>query len=163
MPPVRTDRDSILIGTLSHVAPVKLEMKDTLNGKPLTLKWSSTPEKPSEDFGFLPKLVDLAAADKGLSLPTAGSAALREAAYVTLNSAQQLAKLGNEALASGNFTGAEKVAEAALARDPGNPEAQTIKEAARKGMAAGKLPPTTEPELKLTGLSEAPAPGGLLA
>src|SRR6266850_4989069 len=122
MPPVRTDRDSILIGTLSHVAPVKLEMKDTLNGKPLTLKWSSTPEKPSEDFGFLPKLVDLAAADKGLSLPTAGSAALREAAYVTLNSAQQLAKLGNEALASGNFTGAEKVAEAALARDPRSEE-----------------------------------------
>src|SRR5262249_6201204 len=134
MPPVRTDRDSILIGTLSRIAPVNIEMAGTMNGKPVTLKWNAMPERSSEDFGFLPKLVDLAAADKGLSLPTAGSAALREAAYVTMNSAQQLAKLGNEALASGNFGGAEKVADAALARDPSNPEAQALKVAAGRGM-----------------------------
>jgi hypothetical protein len=71
MPPLRSDRDSILIGTLSKSAPVSVDMNGTLNGKPVALKWNAAPEKPSEDFGFLPKLVDLAAADKGLTLPTA--------------------------------------------------------------------------------------------
>src|SRR5262249_54359616 len=71
--------------------------------------------------------------------------------------------LGNEALASGNFVGAEKVALAALARDPGNPEATAIRQAARKGMTVGKPQPTTEQDLKLTGLSQPTAPSGLLA
>ncbi|HMC11775.1 MAG TPA: hypothetical protein VKH44_10810, partial [Pirellulaceae bacterium] len=163
LPPVRTDRDSILIGTLNKMAAVDVETSGTINGKVTKLSWHATPEKPSEDFGFLPKLVDMAAMDQGLSLPTAGSGALREAAYVTLNSAQQLAKLGQEALASGNFVGAEKVAVAALARDPGNPEAQAIKEAAKKGISAGKVQATTEPALKLIGLNEPAPAGGLLA
>ncbi len=163
MPPVRSDRDSIVIGTLAATSPVKAEVSGTLNGKSVKWNWNVAPEKPSEDFGFLPKLVDMAAADKGLTLPTAGSVALREAAYVTLNSAQQMVKIASEALASGNFLGAEKVADAALARDPSNPEAQAIKEAARKGTAAGKAPANVEPELKLTGLAEPTAAGGLLA
>src|SRR5688572_26960846 len=129
MPPVRTDRDSILVGSLNKSSPVNVEMSGTMNGKPVKLTWNAAPEKSSEDFAFLPKLVDLAAEDNGMWLPTAGSGALREAAYLTLNSAQMLAKLGHEALANGNFVGAEKVALAALARDPGNPEAQAIKEA----------------------------------
>src|SRR5262245_17397750 len=163
MPPVRSDRDSILIGTLARTAPVKAEVSGTVNDKPVKWTWNVSPEKPSEDFGFLPKLVDMAATDKGLTLPTAGSPALREAAYVTLNGAQQMVKIASEALASGNFLGAEKVADAALARDPGNPEAQAIKDAARKGTAAGKVPVSTEPELRLAGLSEPATAGGLLA
>ena len=110
MPPVRTDRDSVLIGTLANTSPVNVEMNGTMNGKAVKWNWLAKPEKSSEDFAFLPKLVEMAASDKGMSLPTAGSVALRQAAYVTMNSAQQLAKLGNEALASGNFVGAEKVA-----------------------------------------------------
>src|SRR5438067_251895 len=79
-------------------------------------------------------------------------------ASITMNSAQQLAKLGNETLAVGNFAGAEKVANAALARDPGNPEAKAIKEAAVKGKAAGRLPRAADPELRLTGAISAPQP-----
>ena len=78
-PPVRTDRDSMLIGTLSNCRRSTLKMIGTMNGKPVQLAWNAMPERSSEDFGFLPKLVDLAATDKGLTMPTAGSAALREA------------------------------------------------------------------------------------
>jgi Mg-chelatase subunit ChlD len=168
LPPVRTDRDSILIGTLTKAAPVKMEMSGTMNGKPVSWTWTAAPDKASEDFGFLPKLVDLAAADKGLTLPTAGSAALREAAYVTVNSAQQLVKVAGEALAAGNFVGAEKVAVAALSRDPSNPEAMAIRDAAHKGVVSGKslngkLAAGSQPELKLTGLSEPVTASGLLA
>jgi len=154
MPPLRSDRDSILVGTLKKAAPATMEVNATVNGRPTKITWSATPEKSSEDFGFLPKLVDVAAADKGLTLPTVGSAGLREAAFVMLNSAQELARLGHEALASGNFAGAEKVADVALARDPGNPEAKAIKEAARKGQVAGRAPAANEPELRLAGGAE---------
>lgn len=160
MPPVRTDRDTVLIGTLTNHSPVDVELNGITSGKPVTWTWNARPEKSSDDFAFLPKLVELARADQGLSLPTAGSTALRQAAYVTMNSAQQLANLGNEVLATGNFVSAVRVADAALARDPGNPEAVAIRDAANKGLAAAKAPATTEPELKLTGLS---APGSLLA
>lgn len=150
MPPLRSDRDSILIGKLSKAADVNVEVSGTLNGKPVQIACKAAPPKPSEDFAFLPKLVEMAAADKGLSLPTVGSPGLRETALVTLASAVQLTKLGHEALATGNYAGAEKVAAAALARDPGNPEARAIQSAARKAATNGKAA-VSEPDLKLTG------------
>jgi hypothetical protein len=80
-----------------------------------------------------------------------------------LNRAQQLARLGHEALASGNFAGATKVANAALASDPGNPEALAIQEAARKGAAGARPQPSSEPELRLAAAEAPAAPSGLLA
>jgi Mg-chelatase subunit ChlD len=160
MPPLRTDRDSVLIGRLTDQMPVDVELNGMMNGKSVTWTWTARPERSSDDFAFLPKLVELARSDQGLSLPTAGSTALRRAAYVTMNSAQQLANLGNEVLAAGNFVSAVRVANASLSRDPGNPEAVAIRAAAIKGLAAARAPATSEPELKLTAVS---APGGLLA
>jgi hypothetical protein len=122
----------VLIGTLSSADAGEVKLNGTLNGKAVDLTFNVTPEKSSEDFSFLPQLVALASKDAGLSLPTVGSEGLKEAALLTQSSADQLAKLGHEALASGNFPGAEKVADAALARDPKNPTALAIKAAAAK-------------------------------
>jgi hypothetical protein len=170
MPPLRTDRDSIVIGKLANSDAGDLTISGDMNGQPVELVAKVSPEKPSEDFAFLPKLVELAQTDKGLSLPTLGSAGLREAAAVTMTSAEQLAKLGHEALAAGNVAGATKVAEAALARDPKNPEALAVREAARKLAASGGrgAPPAraaAEPDLKLARFDDpasAPAAGSLL-
>ena len=158
MPPLRTDRDSIVLGTLTSSGPVRVVLKGTLNGRPVQSSWEVTPEKPSEDFAFLPKLVEAAAQDKGLTLPTVGSAGLREAAYALMHGAEQMVKQAQEALARGDFEGAKRVAETALARDPEHPEAKAILETARKALATGKLPPPAEAELKLAGaVAGAPA------
>src|SRR5690349_16276359 len=84
---------------------------------------------------------------------------------VTMASAESLAKLGHEALASGNVAGAAKAADAALARDPKNPQAIAVKEAARKLAAGVKAPAAgAEPDLKLARFDDpaasAPAAGG---
>src|SRR4029079_19606350 len=87
-----------------------------------------------------------------------------EAAYVMLNSAQELARLGHEALDSGNFAGADRVADGALDRDPGKPEAKAIKDAAHKGLVTCRAPAANEPELRLAGTEEIrPAAGSLLS
>jgi uncharacterized membrane protein YgcG len=142
VPPLRTDRDTVLIGRLDSNDPAEISLTANVAGKPITLAWSATTEKPSEDFAFLPKLVGQAQADKGLSLPTVGSAGLREAAVVTMASAENLVKLGHEALASGNAQGARAAADAALQRDPRNPTAIALRDAALSGVAApANLPP----------------------
>ena len=167
-PPLRTDRDSVLIGTLASAEAGTVKLAGTMNGKPVELSFDATPEKSNEDFAFLPQLVSLASRDGGISLPTVGSDGLREAALLTQSSADQLARLGHEALAAGNFAGAEKVADAALARDPSNPTALAIKAAASKrsvASAAAAAPPpaaSSEPDLRLTsGDSDVPS-GSLL-
>ena len=166
-PPLRTDRDSVLIGTLSSADAGEVKLNGTLNGKAVDLTFNVTPEKSSEDFSFLPQLVSLASKDAGLSLPTVGSEGLKEAALLTQSSADQLAKLGHEALASGNFPGAEKVADAALARDPKNPTALAIKAAAAKRLTGGAAAPApaagSEPDLRLaSGDGDRPAASGSL-
>jgi hypothetical protein len=170
-PPLRTDRDSIVIGKLTGAEGGAVKITGEMNGQPIELVAQVKPEKSNEDFAFLPRLIEVAQADGGLSLPTLGSAGLREAAAITMTSAEQLAKLGHEALAAGNVTGAAQAATAALARDPKNPEAIAVREAAKKMAAGGKAPArkNIEPELKLTGATQpaegaaAPADGSLLA
>ena len=168
-PPLRTDRDSVLIGQLAGREAGQLQYNGVMNGNDVTLNFDVAPEKSSEEFSFLPQLVSLAAVDDGITLPTVGSAGLREAQLVTLSSADQLAKLGHEALAAGNFAGAEKVADAALARDPKHPEALAIKAAASKRAAAADAAPAVavapaegEADLTLTAAAAPVAPGSLL-
>jgi hypothetical protein len=153
-PPVRTDRDTILVGTLSDASGGNVELTGEMYGKPVKVTWSLKAEPSSEDFSFLPQLVALAKPDGGLMLPTVGSAGLREAAIDTMRSAEQLAKLGQQALASGNSAGAARVAAAALARDPNNPQALALQNAAARqaGGAGG------EPELRLGAAGADPLP-----
>jgi len=155
LPPLRSDRDSIVIGTLSSSAEARVDFSGTVNGRPIEIAFAARPERSSDDFAFLPKLVTLAQTDRGLSLPTAGSAGLRAAASATLSSAQHLANLGHQALSNGNFTGARQVAEAALRSDPGNPQAQAVRNAAHNNGGG-------EPALRLAARHEAEGPSGSL-
>jgi hypothetical protein len=160
-PPLRSDRDSILIGKLDGPVSGDVKLSGTVNGQPVEMTWDVHSERPSADFAFLPKLVDTASADGGLSLPTAGTPALREAARVMMTSADQLVNLGHEALSSGNFAGAAKVAAAALDRDPMNPTAIALRDAARKQAAGAPVRSGGDADLSL-GSAAAPEKGGSL-
>ncbi|MCU0876985.1 MAG: hypothetical protein MUF06_04245 [Pirellulaceae bacterium] len=163
-PPLRTDRDSVLIGKLSSAEGGEVKITGQMNGQTVELVANVMPEKSNEDFAFLPKLVEMAEVDRGLTLPTVGSDGLRQAAKITMTTAEELAKLGHEALAAGNVKGALQVAEAALARDPKNPNAIAVREAASKLAAGVTAPPkiASEPELKLASAAEPAASGSLL-
>ncbi len=141
-PPLRTDRDSILIGTLTDpLQDVQLTMKAGSEGQQIDLQWDLRSEPSNEDFSHLPRLVTLARADQGLTLPTAGSAAMREIRRVLVANSESLTKLGGRALAAGDIQGAEAIADAALANDPSNPGAGVVRDAVQreKDQAAIKL------------------------
>ncbi|MFN3152005.1 hypothetical protein [Bremerella sp.] len=128
-PPLRADRDSIVVGVLDTDAEVSVEVKGS---GAFARTWTSQPEATSDDQAYLPQLIELARKDDGLNLPTVGSGGLRETASVLMASAEQYAKLGSQALAAGDKVGAERLAKAALEIDPGHPRAQAVAKAAAK-------------------------------
>jgi tetratricopeptide (TPR) repeat protein len=132
VPPLRSDRDTILIGRLKDRNAHTVSMKAELHGKTVDLSWTTKPEVPNTDFGFLPQLVNTARETKGVGLPTAGSAALRETARVLTLAARNLTNLGTKALQSGDLDQAGNVVESALKRDPNNPEALILKRAVER-------------------------------
>ena len=130
MPPLRADRDSVLIGTLADRANQTIKMTADANGQKVNWNWELAAGESNEDYAHVSKLVDIARQDLGLSLPTAGSAALTETQRVIMTSAHKLNKMGEQALALGDSDGAQTFAEAALANDPNNPHAAMLQKAA---------------------------------
>jgi hypothetical protein len=146
LPPLRADRDTILIGRMKPSSAGPITLSAEVQGKPLQFSWTAAAEASHPDFAFLPKLVDAARIDQGVTLSTLGSAGLRFAARNLVRSADDLVELGQKALAMGNKSGAERVASEALRRDPQNPRAKALLELATKGAtdivlqnAAGEL------------------------
>lgn len=138
-PPLRMDRDTILIGILGNRKPQQIAITAEVAGKGIQLAWNLTPEPSSDEFGFLPELIAETRDDDGLTLPTVGSAGLREAGRILLAGAENLLKIGIHALKTGDLEGAQKVADSVLKRDPTNPQAQALKRAIEKRKAGGKL------------------------
>ncbi|PQO27549.1 hypothetical protein C5Y96_18650 [Blastopirellula marina] len=128
-PPLRADRDSIVVGVLDTDGVVSVEVKGS---GAFARTWTGKPEATNDDQAYLPQLIELARKDDGLNLPTVGSGGLRETASVLMASADQYAKLGGQALAAGDKVGAARLAQAAMEIDPGHPRAQAVAKAAAK-------------------------------
>lgn len=133
VPPLRSDRDTILVGKLDARGEQEIQISGTTAGKQVELSWTVSPERSSEDQAYLPQLVDLAANNNGATLPTAGSAGLREVRRVLNGATGNLADLSGQALSSGDVNGARRLADAALARDPNDPLAKAVRTAAGRG------------------------------
>ncbi|MFK7768750.1 MAG: VWA domain-containing protein [Mariniblastus sp.] len=125
-PPLRTDRDTIVLGTLADREPIELVMSGLMDGQPLEMEWMITPEASNIDFGFLPGMIRTAQKDGGLSLPTLGSVGLAEFARARTVESARLTELGGQALVMGNRDAARKLATAALSADPANTTADML-------------------------------------
>ncbi len=137
VPPMRTDRDTIVVGTMAEAGNFEVSLRGNVNGEVVNLIWPVVSEASSDDFAFLPRLIELARPDHGVSLPTVGSEGLAEVrAQIDLN-ADRLAQLGGQALAMGDRDGAQKLADAALAADPKNNEAELLQGALTRAPANG--------------------------
>ncbi|QEG21318.1 VWA domain-containing protein [Mariniblastus fucicola] len=93
-PPMRTDRDTILVGSISDRNALNVELKGIMDGREVTKAWSIQPESASSEFAFLPKMLQEVRKDGGVSLPTVGSAGLAEYARMVNDSAVDLNLLG---------------------------------------------------------------------
>lgn len=129
IPPLRTDRDIILVGKLSAAGQFNVSCEALVDGKTVELNWPVKSEAPSSEFAFLPKLVEQARADAGVTLPTLGSEGLRETGRMILASSSNLTKLAKQARARGANREALTLANAALENDPENTDALILKKA----------------------------------
>ena len=114
-PPLRSDRDSVVLGIISDSQQAEFTLTGDVNNKNESIELKAEPESSSDDFAFLPGMIREARNDDGLRLPTVGSAGLREFAAVRKQRSMQLSNLTSQALNSGNLVAAERLGQGALA------------------------------------------------
>ncbi len=124
MTPLRSDRDSIVVGVTSDQLPATVSIDIETGGT--ALRWTAKPEASIDDHAFLTEIIAAAKADDGLSLPTLGSVGLHETARLVGARMDQLTKVAERAIASGDHEAAQRIAQAVLAADPANAQARTV-------------------------------------
>ena len=123
-PPMRTDRDTILVGSVSDRNAMSMELTGIMGGRQVTKSWSAKPEAGAQEFAFLPKMLKEVRKDGGVSLPTVGSAGLVEYARILTENAVEINLLsdrkattsGTAAIASAASKAESRVALAARYR-----------------------------------------------
>jgi hypothetical protein len=150
-PPLRSDRETILVGRGEVPAGVADVAAQTTAGK---LEWSIPAAAPHEDHAYLAKLVSGAEQDGGMSLPTVGLAGLRETQHMLQSDAHNLVRLAQQAVATGALDQAEQLADKALSLDPTSADAAAVKSAVASERQRG---PEEKPrELVLANFQAAP-------
>ena len=114
-PPLRSDRDSVVMGTVSDATNLTFNLTGDVHSKSQSMVLQVAGEASSDDFAFLPAMIREARDDKGLRLPTVGSAGLREFASVRAQKSLQLSNLTEQALNSGDQAAAELFGHGAIA------------------------------------------------
>ena len=154
VPPLRSDRDTVLIGTLKSQGPHEIQLSVEMDHQHKRLSWQVDDEPSSTEHSFLPQLVEAARQDGGLTLPILGSTGLREAQRILMSNAHRLAKIGEQAMAGGDHQGAQRLADAAAKVDPEHPVAKVIQQAIHRRKTGNKTQ-ATEGQLQ-TARGEAP-------
>lgn len=157
-PPLRVDRDSVVIGVVEGEGPMEVQYTGHVGSEPTVMKWTVQPGPSVDDNSYLAQLVERASIEGGVSLPLIGTDSLQLARREVNIDAGSLVKLARQALASGNAEGAQRLAGEVLQRDPQNPEAKAILETAAEGQPA---PPdaAAAPEAELNLVGPPPADG----
>jgi hypothetical protein len=130
--PLRADRDSIYFvkGKLDQAGAIKITGQIDGNAAELDV---TVPATAADDANsYLANLYQ--AAEQGGKLPTLGTKGLEMTRKHLASGVSQLNQLGKNALAAGNAASAERLANQALAADPGNADAQAVAGAAKRGL-----------------------------
>jgi len=131
-PPLRFDRDTVLIGRADQVPTGSVVIHAEVAGRTVALAWNISAKPSAEDNSYLTDLISLAKRDGGLSLPLAGSSTLQQASALVGMRVLALVRLAQQALATGSNDNAEKLANEALRLDASNPEALAVRSVLEK-------------------------------
>ncbi|MBX7166550.1 MAG: hypothetical protein K1X74_09415 [Pirellulales bacterium] len=124
--PLRADRETVLYGVGGASEPFELEIAGEQRGEAHALNWTVTPTPANDDMSFLPKLVERASHDGGLSVPTLGVAGLAEVRQMMNRQVSDLRELGQQAIATGDLDQAEQLAAEAKRISPTDPETMAL-------------------------------------
>ena len=76
-PPIRSDRDSVVFGTLVDRQAIEISMGGLINGINEEISLRVAPNESNENYSFLPELLNDSRKNGGLELPTVGTEGLR--------------------------------------------------------------------------------------
>ncbi|MCA9099886.1 MAG: VWA domain-containing protein, partial [Planctomycetales bacterium] len=147
MPPLRFDRDTVVIGTTTGTADDAGEVtaQADVAGRSLELAWHVESTEPSEDNAYLKQLVAMADDDEGRSLPTLGTEGLLATRALMNTESRRLTELGRQAAAMGDTKSASRMAERATQLDPGNTTAIILAQATVGKRTAEDMPVPRDP------------------
>ena len=149
LPPLRTDRDTIVIGRGAVKGRLEFVVRGTRGDQTIEFRCATESGDSNEDFAFLPALVKSAEHNGGLMLPTVGTAGLKEIGRLAQASAQNMTDLAGQAFATGNLENAERLADAALRVDPSDPAALALKRHVSKSHNLTSSPAPSGGKLRL--------------
>jgi hypothetical protein len=134
LPPLRTDRDTVVVGAVKDSLPGELKLTIRAQGDSgkVDMSWSTAPKAGGASYAYLPQIVETASWDGGLSLPTVGTPGLVETGRMLAAELEGMTKLAENAVAMGDANAAQLAANAVLLRDPENVRARTVQQAAEK-------------------------------
>ncbi|MBN1853147.1 MAG: hypothetical protein JW829_10505, partial [Pirellulales bacterium] len=157
VPPLRSDRSTILIGQLDGpvTEPLPMNVLVASGSEQIQLSFTATGQPSNPDQAFLASLVERARADAGLTLPTVGDEGLAEVRRLVRSNLDQLTMLAEQAATTGNTQGAQRIAQAVLHHDPGNLRAETVHLLAARAPGAGRDASPTD--LRLVAQAESAA------
>lgn len=140
LPPLRSDRETVLIGRLSELTPVELVARFGDGEQKWTLQGDPHPQN-----GYLVKLVETARNTNGMAVPVPGSDVLMQLAENAEIGVYNLTELARQALEMNDVVSAQRMAEAALSQDPQNQAARKIlarvTQISQQGPGVAEAPP----------------------
>jgi hypothetical protein len=127
-PPLRPDRDSILLGRGETAEQVKVTA--TVGGR--ILEWTVQPSASQRGNTYLSRLWAVAESDEGLSVAVAGTELLHQALEEFERDVAVLTAAGQRAIQTRNLKQAEEIAWAIRQADPENTQADHLIDASQK-------------------------------
>lgn len=143
VPPLRSDRTTVLIGKGALPEHVAIEVAGSSGSARQTITWQVDAPTPMAINSFLAGLRTMAEADKGLVVPVAGEELLQLARNDHDKSVKGLVELAKQALFNKDLKRAEELAWAAKSADPTDGEAKALVRETAIARAAGVA--VTEP------------------
>lgn len=120
-PPLRTDRDSMIVGTYSGDGTLNLSV-NTSDGEQ---SWSALPENSADKFDYIKQLVSMANGSSGL-VPLVSKTDMNKAENAMFERVNELTRLANSAIATGDIEDAQKLINELKALDPQNADIQNL-------------------------------------
>ena len=158
LPPLRFDRETILLGKGPIDGPLTVKLSGQLNGRPVRYQWNVTNRIDQAGNTVVASLWARAESDGGLSVPLPGMKMLNLAREAYVRQIDQLENLGEQALAKQNLRDATQIAQGLQQLDPRNEKARELFRESRKGAADRPLAFARQAEAG-TETAEEPEPG----
>ncbi|MES2792401.1 MAG: hypothetical protein V4719_22480, partial [Planctomycetota bacterium] len=132
LPPVRFDRETVLLGKDLKATKLQVKMTGKLNGQPTEFSWLVETEKVAGSTGFVGQAWAMAEGSQGLAMPWAGRDLMNRSQSAFETQLHTLTLAGARSLSDRNALQAEQIAKTLQQLDPNNLDAPQLLLASRR-------------------------------